>query len=232
MIRTIFFWTVLVVSFLLLCPIVFILQSRKEVIHAIQFFWARLLLKASNVDLEIEGLKNLRLNRSYIIMANHQSYYDIFLLLILPIFIHWMAKKELFKIPLFGWILNSIGAISIDRGNRGRAYSSIKKAVKKIREGATVLVFPEGTRSVDGKLLPFNKGGFFLASLSRVPILPIVIQGTNKIMPKGSFRVFSGSPKISIKPPIETTSLTPKDKSNLEKKVRNIFLESLSEKKT
>ena len=231
MIRTIFFWTTLFLSFLLFFPIVFLLKARKERVHAIQKFWARLLLRVSTVDLKIEGIENISPSRSYIIMANHQSYYDIFLLLTLPVFIHWMAKKELFKIPLLGWLLSWVGAISIDRKNRGRAYSSIKEAVKKIRGGATVLVFPEGTRSLNGNLLPFNKGGFFLATLSHAPVLPIVIKGTNKIMPKGSFRVFPGSTSISIKPPIETKSLTPKDKARLEEKVKNIFLQNLSDNK-
>ncbi|HPD61332.1 MAG TPA: lysophospholipid acyltransferase family protein [Thermodesulfobacteriota bacterium] len=227
LLRTIFFWSTVFLSLVFLFPFLFILQSNKKAIHWIEQQWGRLLLLVAGVKTEIQGVEKISPSVSYIIMANHQSYFDIFLLLFSPVLIRWMAKKELFKIPIFGKILRWIGAIEVDRENKSKAYLSIKKAVDKIREGSTVLIFPEGTRSADGELLPFNKGGFSLAVLSGAPILPITIKGSRKIMPKGSFRVFPGSAKISVHTPVETTGLTLKDRDQLQEKIKAIFQNDL-----
>ena len=215
-------------SLLFLVPFLFTLQSHKKAIHWIEQQWGRLLLFASGVKTEIQGMGKIDPSRSYIIMANHQSYFDIFLLLFSPVLIRWMAKKELFKMPVFGSILRWIGAIEVDRENKSKAYLSIKQAVEKIRKGSTVLIFPEGTRSTDGALLPFNKGGFSLAILAGAPILPITIKGSHKIMAKGSFRVFPGSAKIFVHTPVETTGLTLKDREQLQEKIKEIFQKNLN----
>jgi 1-acyl-sn-glycerol-3-phosphate acyltransferase len=228
-IRTIFFWSIVFSSLVFLFPFLFILQSRKKAIHWIEQRWGRLLLFSGGVKTEIQGMEKIDPSRSYIIMANHQSYFDIFLLLFSPVLIHWMAKKELFNLPIFGKILRWIGAIEVDRENKSKAYLSIKQAVDKIRKGSTVLIFPEGTRSTEGELLPFNKGGFSLAILSGAPILPITIKGSRKIMAKGSFRVFPGLAKISIHTPMETAGLTLKDRDQLQEKVKEIFQNDLKD---
>ena len=228
-IRTIFFWSTVFLSLLFLTPFLFIFQSKKKVIHGIEKGWGRLLLFVSGVKIKIEGRENIDPNGCYIVMANHQRYFDIFVLLLLPVLIHWMAKKELFRIPIFGWILRWIGGIEVDRKNRARAYLSLKKAVDTIRQGSTVLIFPEGTRSPNGELLPFNKGGFSLAILAEAPILPITIKGTRGIMAKDSFRVFFGSVKVRIHPAVETKGLTLKDREHLQDKIREILREDLSQ---
>jgi len=139
-----------------------------------------------------------------------------------------MAKRELFRMPVFGSILKWIDAISIDRTNKSKTYVSIKNAVEKIRSGATVLIFPEGTRSPTGDLLPFNKGGFSLAILSRSPILPITIYGTHNVMPKGSFTVHPNKVKVLINPPIETKSLNLRDRDQLREQVQKLFQRNLT----
>jgi 1-acyl-sn-glycerol-3-phosphate acyltransferase len=202
-------------------------KSRKERVHKIQKLWSHLLLRVGGVKVKVEGTEYVQPYGSYMIMANHQSYFDIFILLTIPLFIHWMAKEELFKIPLFGTMLRSLGGISIDRGQRARGFSSIKKASRTIRRGSTVLIFPEGTRSSSGELLPFNEGGFFLAILSRAVVLPIIIKGTYKVMPKGSFRVSPGAVHVIIKAPIETKGFSLKERSKLKEKVRSVFQEDL-----
>ncbi|MFH0813150.1 MAG: lysophospholipid acyltransferase family protein [Pseudomonadota bacterium] len=227
-IRTILFWITIIVNTIIICPAIFVFRSQEKKILQIQKYWARLLLLVSGVQVEVEGIDNIRSGQTYIIMANHQSYHDIFVLLTLPIFIHWMAKKELFKIPVFGWILHWIGAISIDRENKSKASSSIRKTIERIKKGASVLVFPEGTRSPTGDLLPFTEGGFFLAILSRAPILPITINGTHTIMPKGSVRVLPGYVKVFVDPPVETESLTLRDKKFLQEKIQKIFYQNLT----
>jgi 1-acyl-sn-glycerol-3-phosphate acyltransferase len=225
--RTIFFWTTVFSSLLFLVPFLFSLQSNKKAILWIEQRWGRLILFAGGVKTEIQGMEQIDPSRSYIIMANHRSYFDIFLLCLSPVLIRWMAKKELFKIPVFGSILRWIGAIEVDRENKSKAYSSIKQAVQKIKNGATVLIFPEGTRSATGELLPFNKGGFSLAIISGAPILPITIKGSHKIMTKGSFRVLPGPVTLSVHAPVETKGLTLKDCDQLQEKIKEIFQNDL-----
>jgi 1-acyl-sn-glycerol-3-phosphate acyltransferase len=149
--RTIFFWSTVFSSLLFLVPFLFTLQSRAKAIHWIEQRWGRLLLFAAGVKTEIQGMEKIDPSRSYIIMANHQSYFDIFLLLFSPVLIRWMAKKELFKIPVFGSILRWIGGIEVDRENKSKAYLSIKQAVDKIRKDQPCSSFPK-ERSTAGEL--------------------------------------------------------------------------------
>ncbi len=227
--RTILFWITAVLGFMLLSPVAYMVRSRRQRVHKIQKIWSWLVVWVSGVKVEIEGLEYIQPYGSYMIMANHQSYFDVFVLLNLPLFIHWMAKEELFKIPFFGMMLRALGGISIDREKRGKGYSSIRQAARTIQNGKTVLVFPEGTRSTSGELLPFTEGGFFLAILSRAVVLPIVIRGSYKIMPKGSFRVSSGAVRVAVKPPIETRGFSLNERDNLQEMVRDVFLEALQD---
>ena len=153
--------------------------------HKAAIWWAKSILFVSDVKVRIQGTSNIDPNRSYIFMANHQSNFDILALFAgLPIQFRWLAKAELFKIPIFAHGMRGCGYISIDRSNRESAFKSIREAADKIKNGASVMIFPEGTRSLDGKLLPFKKGGFVLALDSGVPIVPMVITGSFAIMPK------------------------------------------------
>jgi 1-acyl-sn-glycerol-3-phosphate acyltransferase len=219
MIRTIFFWITMVVSLLILCPIIFVFQSSDRVIQALQQGWGRLHLWVSGAKVEMRGVEHIDLSRTYIMMANHQSYHDIFVVSTIPLYAHWMAKQELFRIPVFGWILRWIGAMRIDRSSKLKTIASVREAVEQIRQGRTVLIFPEGTRSPNGVLLPFNKGAFSLAILAQAPILPITIDGTRSILAKDSYLVRPGVVKVTIDPPIETASLGAKDKDRLQEKV-------------
>jgi 1-acyl-sn-glycerol-3-phosphate acyltransferase len=120
-------------------------------------------------------------------MSNHQSALDIATLLAgLPVPFKFIAKRELFRIPVFGWAIRRAGYISIDRQNPREALKAIEEAVARIKEGANVLIFPEGTRSADGKLLPFMKGAFSLAGRAGVPVVPLAIVGTNALQPRGA----------------------------------------------
>jgi len=165
-------------------------------------------------------------------MSNHQSNFDIPVALAhLPFKFRWVAKAELFKIPIFGYAMHRIGHINIDRSNRRAAFKSLKKAAKNIREGVSVLIYPEGTRSKDGNIRPFKKGGFVLALESGVPIVPVIIHGTWPIMPKDKLIIRPGNVTIEIKEPIETKNYTRKSKDELLEKVRNIICESFEKGK-
>lgn len=218
------------VSLVILCPIIFLSQSSDRVIQILQQGWGRLHLWVSGAKVEMKGLEHIDLSRTYIMMANHQSYHDIFVVSTIPVYAHWMAKQELFRVPVFGWILGWIGAMRIDRSSKVKTLASVRSAVEQIREGRTVLIFPEGTRSPNGELLPFSKGAFSLAILSQVPILPITIEGTRSIMPKGSYLIRPGTIKVTIDPPIETASLGAKDKDHLQEKVFALMQANLAGK--
>jgi 1-acyl-sn-glycerol-3-phosphate acyltransferase len=157
-------------------------------------------------------------------MCNHQSNFDIPVLLgCLPVQFRWLAKAELFKIPIFGRGMRSAGYISIDRFNQKSAFESISQAAQRIKGGVSVMIFPEGTRSTDGKIRPFKKGGFVLAVDAGVPIIPVVLHGTRAIMPKGRLRINHGQVVMDILSPVDTTGYTRDTKDELIEQVRNII---------
>jgi 1-acyl-sn-glycerol-3-phosphate acyltransferase len=175
--------------------------------HLVGRFWAKSILWVSRVKVSVQGLENIDPNAAYVYMANHQSMYDILTLLgYLPVQFRWVAKMELFRIPIFGYSMARVGYISIDRSNRKSAVQSLREAAQKIAQGVSVVVFPEGTRSQDGQIASFKKGGFYLATDSERPVVPVVIWGTHRIMPKGKLRIRPGPVILSINQPIETAS--------------------------
>jgi|DewCreStandDraft_1066081.scaffolds.fasta_scaffold00062_114 1-acyl-sn-glycerol-3-phosphate acyltransferase len=169
--------------------------------------WAQLVLKSCGVKVELEGVENLPKEPS-IIMYNHQSTFDIFAFAAsLPI--EWKAvmKQEVASIPFVGWVSKLTGHYFVARDNSSKDVQEIRKLVEKIKSGPSVLIAPEGTRSSDGKLLPFKKGGFVVAMYAGVPVVPMVITGGKDIMPKGSLSIRPGTIRIKILPPIDTKKL-------------------------
>ncbi|MGH9750191.1 MAG: lysophospholipid acyltransferase family protein [Candidatus Polarisedimenticolia bacterium] len=139
-------------------------------------------------------------------IANHQSQLDIpALIRALPASTRFIAKKELLYVPIFGWALWLAGFVFVDRRDRDKAIRSLEMAARKVRTGTPILVFAEGTRSPDGRLLPFKKGGFVLAMQAGVPIVPVTVRGGTEILPKGSLRIRPGRIEVSIGDPIDTT---------------------------
>lgn len=197
--------------------------------HLVARLWGRAILWVSGINVTLKGLEKLKTSQSYIYMANHQSNYDIPVLLgKLPVQFRWLAKAELFKIPVFGRAMRGCGYISIDRSNRKLAFDSLAQAAETIRDGASVMIFPEGTRTVDGNLKSFKNGGFVLSVDAGVPIVPVIIRGTWPIMPRTRLRVEPGPVVIEIQDPIETADFSRKTKDDLIDKVRNTMLEQLS----
>ncbi len=199
-----------------------------NVLHLMARFWANCILWMSRARVRVVGAENLHPGRSYIYMANHQSNADIPVLLgRLPVQFRWLAKAELFKIPIFGGAMRKVGYISIDRSNRKSAFASLETAARTIRNGTSVMIFPEGTRSRDGSLLPFKKGGFVLAVDAGVPIVPVILKGTGDIMPKGKIMVRSTSVTMQILEPVETAGYTRKTKDDLLARIRSILSDHL-----
>ena len=200
-------WVVLITLFCALAAIVAsFLRKGGNLAHLVGRFWARSILFVSRVKVSVQGLEHIDPGATYVYMANHQSMFDILALLgYLPVQFRWLAKTELFQIPIFGYSMARVGYISIDRSNRKSAYKSLREAAQKIARGVSVVVFPEGTRSTDGQIKPFKAGGFYLAIRSGRPIVPVVIFGSHQVMPKGRLRIRPGRIVLSINPPIDTT---------------------------
>ena len=201
-------------------------------LHKIARIWGKSILVVSRIKVSVKGLSNIDPSSPYIYMPNHQSNFDIPVLLgHLTVQFRWLAKMELFKIPIFGRAMRKAGYISIDRYHRESAFESLKVAANKIKSGVSVLIFPEGTRSRDGNIRPFKKGGFVMAIDSGVPIVPVVITGTRAIMPKGKFRVYPGHVSMVIHKPIGTSTYTRETKEALMESVRRVICEKFETSK-
>ena len=196
--------------------------------HLVARLWARILLFAAGVKVQVEGLDNINLDEAYVFAANHQSQFDIFTLLgHLPTQFRWLAKKELFRIPIFGAAMKGAGYIPIDRSNRKEAFKSIDLAATRVQKGTSVVIFPEGTRSLDGKLQSFKKGGFHLAIKSKRPIVPVSISGAFSILPKKGFRVRPQLVKVHVGEPLPTKDITPQNRNWLISEIRRRIQEKL-----
>jgi 1-acyl-sn-glycerol-3-phosphate acyltransferase len=185
--------------------------------------WARLLLKAAGVTVSVAGTEHLSQTAAQIIVANHQSWFDIpAVFYVLPVEVRFVAKKELFAIPFFGWALKALGHVRLDRTNMKQALAAYEVASRYIREQRlSVLVFAEGTRSRTGRLQPFKSGPFVLAIESGAPVVPVYVAGTYGILPKGSIRVRPRAVQVTIAEPIPTAGLTVEDRGPLRDRARD-----------
>lgn len=165
--------------------------------------WARLNGYLTPIFVRVKGRENVEKGQSYVIIANHQSAYDIFVLYgWIGIDFKWVMKKELKKIPGVGFGSEAVGHIFIDRSNTKSAMDSIEQAKTKIKGGTSVIFFPEGTRSKTNQLLPFKKGAFRFAFDLKLPVLPVTINGTRKIMPTGTLDLKPGKAELIIHKPV------------------------------
>ena len=199
-------------------------RSGDTVVRTAQF-WSRLVLRAAGVKVIVHRAAPLDPTRPYVFMSNHVSASDIWSLFVaIPFPVRFIAKKQLAKLPFVGWAMRIGRFIFIDRQNASAARRSIDEAARRISEGASVMIFPEGTRSRDGKLGPFKKGGFHLAVDSRVDIVPVGIRGTREVMPKGAALIRSGEIIVEMGAPIPTVGVTDAERLALIDRVRDIVL--------
>ncbi len=233
MLRIFLAWMILFLSTILLgttAVLLSLFDSSGNLPHLVARLWGKIQLATTGTTVEVQGVNHIDPRRSYILVANHQSNFDIFAFLgYLPIQFRWIAKAELFRAPFLGWAMSRIGYISLERESPKKAYRSMLRAAEKVKNGVSVLIFPEGTRSPDGNLQPFKKGLFLIAFKSQAPILPITICGTGKIMAKGKWRVNPGKVRILIDPPLETVGLSTAEEDKLSARVRNILLKNLNQ---
>lgn len=190
--------------------------------------WARLNMAVSFMQVDVVGKDKVDPNQSYIIVANHQSLVDIYVLYgCLDMDIKWVMKKELRAIPVLGIACEMMGHIIVDRSNTEAALQSINAARDRIKDGISVVFFPEGTRSRTGELRPFKKGAFRLATELALPILPVTIHNTNAVLPSDTTELVPGHVTLEFSEPIPTEGLTPADIGELSDRVRNRIMTSL-----
>lgn len=206
-----------------------LLRAGENSLHKVARIWAAIILKISSVKVDMIGLENVLRSKPQVFMSNHQSDFDILIVLaFIPGQFRWIAKKELFRIPAFGRAMRNAGYIEMDRQNHERAMQSLGVAAQKIREGKSVMSFPEGTRSRDGKIKGFKQGMFHLALHAGVPIVPISIIGASEIMPKRSLKINPGTITMVIGKPIEVTPYTTETRHELIEKVRGVIVENFN----
>lgn len=187
--------------------------------------WAYTMLAVSFVRTEIKNKDKIRKGTSYIIISNHQSLYDIIALVTtLGIQFRWIIKKEILHVPVFGYGLYASRNIFIDRSNTASAIESINKGFDRLPEGVSVMVFAEGTRSPDGRIHEFKKGGFVAAVQRQIPILPITVNGSRRIMSKNNLVLKPGKIQVVVGDPIDVSGYTVDTVQDLIDKTRQVVI--------
>lgn len=204
-------WAILLTLILFLPIVTVALLGRRgdAAFHGTQVY-AWIILKVCGIRLKVRGLENIQPGNRYVILSNHASYFDPpALVLALGIQYRWVIKKELRRIPLFGLALETSRNLFIDRSKGGDALQSIRRGVDQLPDGTGILLFPEGTRSGDGQLLAFKRGGFVIARDGGLPILPVTIRGSHDRLPKGRAWFTAGTIEVVVHPPVSAPGQRP-----------------------
>ena len=191
--------------------------------------WAHIMLAATRVRPVIRGREKIRPGQSYIIVSNHQSEFDILAIVTtLGIQYRWIIKKELRRAPLFGYALHASRNIFIDRGDHEQAMKSIRKGMERLPDGVSVMFFAEGTRSADGTIAPFKKGGFLMALDGGLPILPVTVNGSRRLLPKKSLVFHPGPIEVVVADPIDTGGYTRDTLQDLVDRTREVIVSNFN----
>ena len=183
--------------------------------------WSRMILGGTGVRVRVLHPERFGRGESFVIAANHESFYDILVLFArLPMKISFLAKRNLFRLPILGWSMAAAGFVPVDRGERRRGGAIVDAALKRAGKGASLIVFPEETRTRTGELLPFKAGAALLAIRSGLPILPIGIGGTFGILRRGGFTVTPSEVAIAVGEPIPVAGLSSRDRGELTEQLR------------
>lgn len=184
-------------------------------------FWARVALLGAFVRVRVEGAAQVQRDAVVVYMSNHESWLDIPALMVaVPGQVRFLAKKSLFSVPFLGWAMRAMGFIPVDREHRATAVRSFEEAAERIRSGRSVLLFPEETRTVDGSLLPFQRGGFLIALKAGLPIAPVGLEGARRCMPKHSYLLRPGTIVVRFGALVPTAGLGVTAKNELMERAR------------
>jgi 1-acyl-sn-glycerol-3-phosphate acyltransferase len=204
--------------------------NRRKWLYPLASWGAKVWLKACGARVAVSGLENIKPDENYVFISNHRSYLDTATLFAYTGHrIGLVAKRELLKVPVLGQGMNFVNIIAIDRSNADRARRSMQKAQEVLESGYSFGVFAEGTRAMQGELLPFKKGAFHLALQTGATIVPVAIKNTDSMMGKKTGVAYPGTIEMVLLPPIETENLSAeKDLMNLLKRTRAVIAEELS----
>lgn len=228
----VFVWSSLiyVVTFIAL-PLCYPFDKKRFVVHKLSkwltdsFFGFGLVMKR-----KVEGIENLDPNGTYVMVLNHNSMVDILSIYNLPLVFKWVSKKEVYRIPIVGRLLLAHGDIVINRASTKEAMQLVHTRGKEwLAKGASVAIFPEGTRSKDGEIHNFKAGAFILAKDAEVPILPIVLEGTDRVARKGFFMNWSNRITIKILPPVSKQDVVERPIKEVMAEVHDSMVEALAE---
>jgi len=192
--------------------------------------WCKLIVHTCGINVDVEGLDHAQAGQSYIIISNHLSNFDIWCTVAaLPLPIRFVAKKELLRVPIFGQALALSDHIVIDRRNPAQAIETINAAAARSEDGICILFYAEGTRSPDGAVHAFKKGGVALALRTGLPIIPLTVRGTRRFLPKGCVVIRPGGHvRLVMSAPIETAGMSLDDRDELNERVRDVILANFS----
>jgi len=209
---------------------IFLFVASQRFVQIAGVVWARFNSFITPMDVEVFGRENIDPARSYVVVGNHQSQYDIFVVYgWLPIDFRWVMKAELRKVPILGYYCYKAGHIFIDRSDSKSAIDTINAAKSRIKDGTSVFFFPEGTRSPTGSLIEFKKGAFKFAIDMGLPVLPVTIIGTRDILPDRSIDLVPGDAKLVIHKPIEIDGYTLDNIGGLIERVKQVIQKGLDE---
>lgn len=229
MIRPIFYMLVNAVWLIILFPFAILFMvvtwNGDSGVWMARTLWSPFLVWISGSPLRVIGSEHIDPKRPTVYVCNHQSTLDIpVVFCALPINFRFVAKSQLRWVPLLGWYLWAGGHIFVDRGNRRRAIASLHAAGEKIRKGRSIFMYAEGTRSSDGRILPFKKGPFALALEAGVSVCPVTIEGTAKIMPKNRWAITPGEIRVKIGAPIDAKAYAERGREALMRDVRDVVI--------
>ena len=237
MLRTILFYPAIVLSLvvsLLALPKMWYLKTKGRLeertlfIHKITYKWAKFVMKMSGAKVTVKGLENVPLDKTVLFMSNHQSYFDIPLLMsAVDMPKGFIAKKELGTWPGISTWMRYIQCIFMDRENIRKSAEAIVQGINILKSGYSMVIFPEGTRSKGGQTHEFKAGSFKLATKSKVPIVPVTINGSYKLLEMNNYKIKSGEVEVIFHPPVEVTNLSKEELNDLPQKLENIVFSEL-----
>ena len=232
-----YWWSLFVAGALLLVlgpPVITVARvaGRREWVYPWALWGGRRWLQLSGARVRVRGLERLDARRSYVLIANHRSFLDTATLFcFVGRRIGVIAKKELLNVPILGYGMGFVNVLAIDRSNRARAIETMKAATDRLRAGVSFGVFAEGTRARPGQLLPFKKGGFYMAVEAGAAVVPVAIKNTDELMGKGTSVARPGTIEMVLLEPIETEGLkTDEDVKRLTERTRALIAEELGVK--
>lgn len=217
-------WTALGISLALLVRLVS--GSERFPLRMASWLWSPVLLRGAGARLEVSGLENVDFSRPHLFVANHESMIEVCaLFMAVPVPLRFMLKASLGRVPFLGWYTRAMGMVLLRRGDPSAVSRQLDRAAGLLRNGHSLAAFPEGTRSRDGSVGPFKSGAFRVAIAAGVPVVPVAVAGSGRVMPPGGFRIRPGCIRLHFGQPIDTQGLSSRQRLELARQARREVVE-------